>query len=297
MMNLGKLLKTRPVLLEGGMGTMLIQRGLPSGQPGEFFTLEQPEVVASVHQEYVEAGARVVITNTFNSNRIRLAHSGLCDRLAKCIEVGVHLARQAAVESGIVVAGSMGPTGELLSPVGTLSKEEATDVFAEQAALLDAAGVDMFVVETMFDVEEALAAISACSRVSGKPIVACMAYSSTPRGFCTMMGNSLTDAVPRLLDAGAIAVGANCQLSCSAMEELAGILREVTPAPLWVKPNAGQPEVTDQGVHYGDSPEVFASSVVAMAKVGIEMIGGCCGTTPRHIEVARHELTEAGLLA
>ena len=272
---------------------MLMQAGLPSGQPGELITLENPDIVADVHRQYADAGARVVITNTFNSNRFRLDHCSLADKLIDCNRIATRLARQIA-SSDQAVAGSMGPTGELLAPSGTLSPEHAQEAFAEQAAALDAEGVDFFLVETMFDLQEALAGIRACRQVSNKPIVASMTYSKTPRGFYTMMGNSPADAVPQLLDAGAFAVGANCQVASETMVELAGVMREITDAPLWIKPNAGQPDTSDSTLKYEETPEIFAASVLRIAQLGIELIGGCCGTTPAHIARAREVLAENG---
>ena len=280
-----------PALFDGALGTMLIGAGLAPGQPGEGFTLDRPEVLRDVHRRYAEAGSRVVSTNTFNSNRVRLEHAGLVEHLEECNRRGVELARQ-SVPAGVAVAGSMGPTGVLLAPLGEMAPERAVEVFAEQATILDRSGVDFLLLETMYDVEEALAAVRACRQVSGKPVAATMTFAETPRGFCTMMGQAATEALPRLAEAGAGAVGANCTLGSAAMLRLAAEIRRAVSVPVLIQANAGQPEAGAGGgpPRYPETPEFFAEHAGRLAELGIELIGGCCGTTPEFIAAARQKL-------
>ena len=291
MATMEELLRNPPVLFEGGMGSMLIARGLPAGKPGELFTLERPEVVSEVHRRYVAAGARVLTTNTFNGNRARLGHAGLAEHLVECNRRAVELARGEAGDA-CAVAGCLGPTGAMLEPTGDLRREEAVDVFTEQAAILHEAGVDVFLVETMFDVNESLAAIEGCHRGGDRPIIVTMTFTDTPRGFYTIMGNVVTDALPQLVDAGAFAVGANCTLGSAAMVSLAGEIRKTVDVPVLIQPNAGQPESDLSGVpSYPETPDYFADHALCLADAGVEMIGGCCGTSPKFIERIRTALS------
>lgn len=292
MADIREMLTSAPVLLEGAMGTMLIAAGLPAGEPGETYSLERPDIVADVHRRYAQAGARILITNTFNANRLRLGQTALADQLVACNQRAVRLARAQAADI-CLVAGSIGPTGQMLAPAGPLSRADAVSAFAEQAGILAAENVDFFLIETMYDVEEALAAIEGCRQASPKPVVASMTFSETPRGFFTMMGNPLVESLARMSDAGALAVGANCTLAGDAMVRLASVAKAAFDSPLLIEPNAGQPQAHGDRIVYAETPAGFANHVAALADLGIALIGGCCGTTPDHIAAARQKLDES----
>jgi methionine synthase I (cobalamin-dependent) len=292
MSKLNELLADRPVLAEGGMGTLLMQAGLPAGMPGEYCNIHAPESVVEIHRQYVAAGARVLITNTFNGNRPRLRMSGLEDSFTDTNRSAVASARQAAVD-GCVVAGSIGPTGELLAPLGPLSVDAATDAFAEQAATLGEAGVDLLWIETMTDLAEARAALAGCRRVWSGPVSVSMTFNAGPRGFFTMMGNPLAECVAALADSGADIIGSNCQLTSTQMVPLARELVALSKLPVMLEPNAGIPRIVDGAQVYSETPIEFAEAAAQFADAGIALIGGCCGTTPEFIAAARERLGAA----
>jgi methionine synthase I (cobalamin-dependent) len=293
MNTLDNLLRDAPVLVEGGMGTMLMQAGLPAGAPGEQFNLERPDAVADIHRRYADAGVRVHITNTFNANRLRLSRCGLDEYFDEINRTAVRVAKEAA-GSQRLVAGSIGPSGELLEPLGPLAPLRAADMFAEQAALLVDGGVDLLWIETMTDIVEALAALAGCRRVWNGPVSVSMTFSETPRGYYTMMGNAVEDCVKQLTDGGASILGSNCQLTAEQMVALAAQFKELSTLPILIEPNAGIPELHAGTVAYKDTPEIFATSAVRLAELGVELIGGCCGTTPEFIAAARDRLAPVG---
>ncbi|MCB9849749.1 MAG: homocysteine S-methyltransferase family protein [Phycisphaerales bacterium] len=289
MSKIDELLRDAPVLVEGGMGTMLMQAGLPPGAPGEQYLLDNPDAVEAIHREYAAAGVRVHITNTFNGNRLRLTRSGLGEHFEEINRIAVRVARQAA-DGQRLVAGSIGPSGEMLAPLGPISALEAADMFAEQAGILVDAGVDLLWIETMTDIAEAIAALNGCRRVWGGPISVSMTFSDTPRGYYTMMGNAVEDCAPQLENAGATIIGSNCQLTAEGIIPLAAKFKELSSLPVLIEPNAGIPEIHAGKVEYKDTPELFAKSAERLAELGVELIGGCCGTTPAFIAAARDRL-------
>lgn len=285
MATLHDLLRDPPVLFEGAMGTMLMGRGLPPGRPGELFTIERPDVVAGIHRAYRAAGAQVLKTNTFNANEIRLRGDAAFppDAAETCNRLGVALAREAA-GTGALVAGSIGPLGVMLEPHGEISPHRAIEVFTRQATALVAAGADLLLVETMYDLREALAALNACRAVSHQtPVIVTLTVSRTPRGFFTMMGDAPAESLRRLRAAGAAVVGLNCTLAGEDMIAAASEIVGAVDAPILVQPNAGQPQVADGATVWPESPAAFAAHARRLADLGVSMIGGCCGTTPAHI--------------
>ena len=264
------------------MGTALMRRGLSAGQSPESYTLDHPDAVADIHRSYVVAGARILKTNTFNANRFRLEQAGLEDRLEDCNRVAVTIAKQAAGEQGLV-AGVLGPTGAMLAPAGTGTEEEFRQTYLEQASILASAGADVFLIETMYDVREALAALTACKQAGDKPVLVTMTFSRTKRGFLTMMGDTPQRAFQLLADAGAFAVGANCNLDSRDMVRLAADIRDHTSKPILIQPCAGQPQTHAHGLSYPDGPDRFAENTMRIVKLGVEMVGGCCGTTDEYI--------------
>ena len=293
MTDLHTLLQTPPLLFEGAMGTALIQRGLPAGQPAELCTLEHPDVVADIHRGYVAAGARALKTNTFNANRLRLEQAGLADRLVDCNCQAIAIAREVAGDQ-CIIAGSVGPTGVLLPSAGTGAETDLIRAYNEQAAVMEEAGVDVFLVETMFDVREARAALAACQRVSRKPVIVTMTFTRTPRGYLTVTGDGAGDALTELVDAGAFAVGANCNLDSDSMVPLAAGIRRHVAVPILIQPCGGEPQMRRHGLSEPQSPAVFARNMARIVQQGAEMIGGCCGTTTEFIERTRRELDAVG---
>jgi len=226
---------------------------------------------------------------------MKLAATGLADRTKEVNARAVHLARQACPEN-CYLAGDIGPTGQFLPPVGTRTPEELHEAFREQAQILADEGADLFIIETFYDLAEILLAIGAARSVSDLPVVATLSFERKPRGFFTMMGNTVPDCAKMLAQAGAAVVGSNCGLGSVDMIDLAILWRQATDLPILIQPNAGKPQVSGGQLTYGQKPESFAEDVVRIARVGINAVGGCCGTTPEFIELIRQRLQEEGFL-
>jgi 5-methyltetrahydrofolate--homocysteine methyltransferase len=273
----------RPVLFDGGMGTLLQDAGLEDGAPGELWNLENPDGVRDAHAAYADAGARILTTNTFGGTRPRLDMHGLGDRLAEVNRSAARIARSVADERGLLVAGDLGPTGELLAPLGTLTPEDAQALFAEQLAALVEGGIDLVLVETLSDLGEADAALAAARQVAPElPVVVTMSFDTNLR---TMMGVRPADAVAHLAAAGADAVGANCGRGPEEMEVIAAQMAEARPAGvlLVAQSNAGLPQVVGDHFEYDATPGDLAAHAARLAGLGIDLVGGCCGSTPDHI--------------
>jgi 5-methyltetrahydrofolate--homocysteine methyltransferase len=267
---------------DGAIGTMLIARGLPSGQPPERWTFERPNVVEEVARAYADAGAELITTNSFGGSPIRLRLHGLESRLEDINAGAVLLARGGAEGRAHVIA-SIGPTGQLLRPLGSLDSGTVSDGFRRQAAALAGAGVDGFIIETMTDIEEAVLAVEAVRvEAPGVPVFATMTFDQTPRGAFTVMGVSVARACARLEQAGAEAIGANCGTGPEAMLGIARQFAETTTLPLIFQPNAGLPQHVSGRLVYPQRPDAFAASLAQLAPHAT-ILGGCCGTTPEHI--------------
>ena len=283
----------RPVLLDGGMGTLLQDSGLEDGAPGELWNLENPAAVRAAHAAYAEAGARLLTTNTFGGTRPRLDMHGLGDRLGEVNRTAARLARSVADEHGLLVAGDLGPTGELLAPLGTMTPEEAQALFAEQLTALVEGGIDLVLVETLSDLGEADAALAAAREVAPDlPVVVTMSFDTNLR---TMMGVRPGDAVTHLAAAGADAVGANCGRGPAEMEIIAAQMVQARPDGLLLvaQSNAGLPQVVGDHFEYDATPGDLAAHAARLAELGIDLVGGCCGSTPAHIAAIRDALAPA----
>lgn len=288
------LLAERPLLLDGGLGSLLIAAGLEKGRAPEWWVLERPERLQEAHRAYAEAGSDVVHACTFGGSPPKLKASGLQGRCKEISARAISIARKAAGE-GILVAGDVGPTGLLRPPLGQASPEEFEAAFAGQAQALAEGGADLLSVETMYDLKEALAALAA-AKETGLPVCVSMTFEKRKRGFFTIMGDALGPSLLALAQAGADAVGCNCSVTSDVMLEM---VREAVPllsVPMAAQPNAGQPRVSGEGIVYDASLEGFARDLAAMAKVGARLVGGCCGTTPDFIRLARGELEAGGFL-
>ncbi len=274
----------RPVLADGAMGTMLFSAGLALGDSPELWNLEHPERIRAIHHDYIQAGAQIVLTNSFGGNRERLGLHGLADQTHELNLTAARLARQEADAAAalVVVAGSIGPTGGILEPLGELSYEAAHTAFLEQATALAEGGVDMFWIETMYDLDEVRAAVSACRQAApGLPIVATMTFDT---GGHTMMGVSPKAAVGALKEMGVHALGGNCGNGPDEIEAvLSGMRSAGLPSNVIAKSNAGVPHLEAGVPVYDATPERMAVHAVRAAELGANIIGACCGSTPDHI--------------
>jgi methionine synthase I (cobalamin-dependent) len=271
------------VLLDGGMGTLLQEHGLDDGGSGELWNVDRPDEVAAFHEAYAEAGARILTTNTFGGTRPRLAMHGLADRVHELNRAGAEIATRVARAHGILVAGDLGPTGELLAPLGTMDHDEARDIFAEQLAGLRDGGIDVVLVETMSDLAEVTAAVEAARQVvPDAPVIATLSFDTNLR---TMMGVRPADAVAALADAGVDAVGANCGRGPGEMETIAAELSgaRADGVLLVAQSNAGLPQLVGDRFEYDASPDELADHARALRDLGVDLVGACCGSTPAHI--------------
>lgn len=281
---LAELAAAGPVVLDGGMGTLLQDKGLQDGGSGELWNVERPEVVREAHRAYAEAGARILTTNTFGGTRPRLDMHGLGDRVHELSEAGARLAREVAQEYGALVAGNVGPTGELMAPLGTMDAAEAQAVFAEQLAGLRDGGIDLILIETMSDLAEVEAAIAAAREVVPElPIVATLSFDTNLR---SMMGVRPADAVTALAGAGVTAAGANCGRGPDEMAAIAAQMAGARPDGLLLiaQSNAGLPQLVGDRFEYDATTEDLARHAVELRDLGVDLIGACCGSTPEHVE-------------
>ncbi|MGD9959913.1 homocysteine S-methyltransferase family protein [Nocardioides sp.] len=278
------------VLLDGGMGTLLQDNGLVDGGAGELWNVDRPEVIRTAHEQYAAAGARILTTNTFGGTRPRLQMHGLEDRVHELNRAAAQVARSVADAHGILVAGDLGPTGELLSPLGTMSPEEAEGFFAEQLAGLAEGGIDVVLIETMSDLGEVEAAVAAARAVVPEaPIIATLSFDTNLR---SMMGVRPADAVTQLGALGVDAVGANCGRGPTEMSQIAAQLVQARSDGLLLvaQSNAGLPQVVGDHFEYDSPPDEMAAHAVALRDLGIDLIGACCGSTPAHIDAMRRAL-------
>lgn len=275
-------LHSGPLLADGGMGTMLYRRGISFERCFDELNLSEPGIVLGIHQDYLRAGARLIETNTFGGNRARLATHGLEHKVRDINFFGAKLAREAREIEGAdaIVAGSMGPLGKALAPLGPYKAAQAQEIFTEQAAALLEGGVDVFVIETMSDLAEMDAAIAAVRSVTALPLIAQMTF--TEEG-ATLTGKSPEDVARHLEDSPADVIGLNCSVGPQGMLEVLYRFARFTTKPVSAMPNAGMPQLVDGRFVYPASPEYFASLVGAFLGNGVRLLGGCCGTTPDHI--------------
>jgi 5-methyltetrahydrofolate--homocysteine methyltransferase len=284
---LGALLGRLPrAVFDGAMGTLLQDRGLEGGEAGEVWNLTHPGRVADCHREYAAAGATILTTNTFGGSRPRLDLNQLGDQVLAINEAAARIAREvadAAAGGPLLVAGDLGPTGELLEPLGTLSVEDAQAVFAEQLTGLRAGGIDLVLVETMSDLAEVDAAVAAARQVAPElPVVVTMSFDTNLR---TMMGVTPAAAVQHAAGLGVDAVGANCGRGPEEMEQIMAAMVAVRPEGLLLvaQSNAGLPQVVGDHFEYDAGPDVMAAHVTRLRELGVDVVGGCCGSTPQHL--------------
>ncbi len=281
--------ESKTILLDGAMGTMLISKGMEAGQAPEMMNIEHPDLVKEIHRAYIEAGSSIILTNTFGGNRFRLRRHGLEDRVREINLAAAKLAREVADQyPNVVVAGSIGPTGELMAPFGKLTSEEAVQAFAEQTVGLSSGGVDVIWIETMADLQEVKAAVEGARKATRLPIVVTMTFESRGR---TMMGVTPEQLVQLADELELNAVGANCG---KGPDELESVIQRMKQAgcqiPIIAKANAGIPKLVEGKVVYDGSPEIMADYAQKVRKNGATLIGACCGSSPDHIQEMRRAL-------
>ncbi len=272
----------RPILLDGGMGTMLQARGLPVGAIPELTALEHPDWLEEIHTAYVQAGAQILYACTFGANREKLAHCGAS--VEEIVPAAVSIAKKAAGGKALVAL-DIGPIGQLLEPTGTLGFDQAVDIFAQVVRAGAAAGADLIAIETMTDLQEARAALLAAKETAALPVLVTMTYEASGR---TFLGCSPACAALTLEGMGADAIGVNCSLGPREMPPLVEELLRWSTLPIVLKPNAGLPHPDGSG--YDITPREFAQSLAALAEMGVQIFGGCCGTTPEYIALLAQAL-------
>ncbi len=291
-MNFLEFLKRQEVvLLDGAMGTQLDKRGLMSRGRNN---IDTPQDVLKIHREYANCGCNVLTTNTLTMNRIYIETHNVGVSVQEVNRAGAELARQAAVDK-LYVLGDISSTGQLLEPYGDYTKEQFYDTFKEQAEVLAEAGVNGFIIETMFDLHEALCALGACKDNFPLPAIVSMAFKTEANGGRTIMGNTAKDCAKMLTDAGADVIGANCgDVDPAQMAVIVSLLRSATKLPILAQPNAGKPRLIDNETVFEMSPGEFAAGIKECIKAGAKLVGGCCGTTPEHIRAVASLFDEGG---
>jgi 5-methyltetrahydrofolate--homocysteine methyltransferase len=275
------------------MGTQLEAHGVHVKFAAEA-NLSSPEVVLRIHEAYVAAGCQVLTTNTFSMNEIYLGVHGSSERVLDINRVGAELARSAA-GSSIYVIGDIGPTGQMLAPFGTYTEDDFYQTFHQQAQVLVSAGVDGLLIETMYDLQEALCALRACKDAGDLPVLMSMAFKTVENGGRTTMGNSVSACATALADAGADVVGANCgDLSVESMADIVSYFREETSLPILVQPNAGIPRLVEGRPVFDLDAITFARGLLQCQENGAHVLGGCCGTSPEHMQQAVRLLSLPG---
>ncbi len=276
-------------LLDGAMGTQLFARGIEPGKCNEYLNIESPEIISAIHSSYFDSGSDAVLTNTFGANKYALGRHGFSEMVDKINIAGAQIARKAAGNEKYVL-GDIGPSGDFLEPLGLLKQDDLKIAFAQQAQALMAGGVDGFSIETMTALDEAVLAVEAVRSVSDLPLFVSMAFDTAGDDFKTMMGVSVQSAVSKLGAMDVDAVGFNCgtvsldnyvKLAEKFVSTAKTLPRNVL---IFAEPNAGLPELIDGKAQYKVTPQEFANAAKRIYSAGIKILGGCCGTTPRHIK-------------
>jgi methionine synthase I (cobalamin-dependent) len=277
---LEQLLREKPVITDGAWGTQIQNLGLEAGACPDAWNLENPAAVEKVAASYVDAGSRIILTNTFGASRLMLERHGLSAKAAAINRAGAEISRKAASDKALVF-GSIGPSGKLFF-TGEVSEEELSDAFEEQAMGLAEGGVHGIVIETISELDEAKIALRA-ARKTGLPVVVSMVYDSGQEFDRTMMGTTPEEAANNLKNEGADVIGANCGMGIEFILTVTKRLRAATDLPIWIKPNAGLPEVANGKVVYNITAAQFAAHALNVRLAGADFIGGCCGTSPDFI--------------
>lgn len=280
------LAKKKVLVSDGAWGTMLQARGLTSQHCPEEWNVSHAEDVRAVAAEYARAGSDIILTNTFGGSATKLAKMGYEDQVREFNLAGARNSIEGA--PGVLVAGSVGPTGEFIQPLGSATPDEMEAVFSQQISALLEAGLKVICIETMTAVEEATAAVRAARKLDGEiDIITTFTFDPTPNGFKTMMGVDPQQVADELPEAGANLLGANCGNGIENMIEITAELRKYTDLPIVIHANAGLPELVDGQTVFRQSPEAMSAHTGALLDAGANIIGGCCGTTPEHISAIK----------
>jgi 5-methyltetrahydrofolate--homocysteine methyltransferase len=275
------ILRGERLVADGATGTNYQVRGLARGEAPEQWLYQEPSKVTQLHRDFITAGSNIILTNTFGGTAMRLVHAGLEDDAVQVNRLAVQLARSAIRRERVWVAGSIGPSGALLEPFGTLTREEAIAQFGAQAKALAEGGVDMLVIETQFDLGEATAAYEGARSATDLPIIVSFSFDM---GTNTMMGLKAGQVAKQVEALGADLVGVNCGRSLDENFINLQEMRAATTLPIWMKPNAGLPRMSDDDVAiYDVSPELMGEAAERWLEVGAQIVGGCCGTSPEHL--------------
>jgi 5-methyltetrahydrofolate--homocysteine methyltransferase len=278
-----ELLKERKLLLDGGFGTELIKRGFPQGACPESWNEEKPDIVQEIHKSYYDAGADAVLTNSFGGTTIKLSSHNLENQCFELNRAAALIANKVKPE-GRFLGGSMGPTGKFLKPHGEFTEEEFEVAYTEQARGLTDGHVDFILIETQYDLNEAQCALRGARKASDLPIFLTMTFNHHPKGFFTLMGNSVDQFLEAMEREGVSAVGSNCTLNSEEMVKLVKIMREKTSRPIIAQANAGKPSLSEEGdVAYSQGMDDYLRFIPQIIANGADIIGGCCGTDPDYI--------------
>jgi 5-methyltetrahydrofolate--homocysteine methyltransferase len=284
---LERLRRGEVIVGDGALGTLLMQRGLKHGDPPEAYNLTRPNVLEEIARMYLEAGAEIITTNTLGASPLRLQQYRL-DKQTEVINQNAVEAVRKAVGDKAYVSASVGPSARMLKPAGKTDPDEVLASFRRQVAALLSAGADMICIETMTDVAEAALALEAVRSLDRTiPVMATLTFSKTLRGYYTLMGTSVQESATALENAGADIIGSNCGEGSEKMLEIAREFCKYSHVPVAIQSNAGLPVATDEGLSYPESPEFMAARAAEMIRLGVQLIGGCCGTTPEHIRAFR----------
>ena len=282
-MDLIDYIKSNILLFDGAMGTMLQQNGLNIGENTEVFGFENPKKLLKIHKLYLEAGANVITTNTFGANEIRLNKIGYS--VEEIIDNAVKIAIKAVEESDKTkprfVALNLGPIGEMLEPIGTLSFDKVYEIFKRQAIQGEKSGADLAIIETMIDLEEAKAAVLAVKENTNLPVFCTMTFDENGRSFA---GCTVENMVETLEGLGVVAIGINCSLGPNKLLPIVKRICNISKVPIIVQSNAGLPQIIDNKAIYNIDSDEFYKYVEQFIKLGVSIIGGCCGTTPKYIK-------------
>ena len=286
------LLADGPLLTDGGTGTALLEAGAPGDVALETLNVERPDLVESVHRAFVDAGARVVLANTFGANRFRLERHGLADRAGELCAAGVTRARAAGATA---VAGSLGPLGVRLQPYGRVPPEDASGAYAEQAGALAEAGVDLLVIETQTDLREMEVAVGAAREAA--PGVSLLVSATFSRDDRTLLGSTPAEVAERLAAIGVDAIGVNCGEGPAQALRIVRAMARVTDIPIAARPNAGGPARRGGRFVYPATPDYVAEVALALVEAGASVVGGCCGVGPDHVRAIARGARAAGAAA